>query len=395
MGMAKARVLPEPVLARATMSRPWRAGSRQALWMGKRCVIPRACRASNVTADRGKLSSVMELSSMLLKSTLTVTGPGRASTAGRKRRRRSETAGHAGAEWMWTEAARRPQLPHPRGRRQRPCRGRPEPPWWPSWSGAAWPWPELPRQTPAAEATGQGSSAGRVPRKDMPQRKSLRTRESKCTPSGAGKAAGARAHPLAGPGHRRTRRLPEDDPSGHDGPRYRSRHVRSTGRRLRETRRRGRRGETGDGHRASLTSGSEGMRSSQVRIYARSVRVASVKSAPTRARLDASETSALKPRGRRCNQEPAYYILKRIHRMSKLAKIGPKRADAVCGLSSFTRSPLSAPPAQRCPWGRSPRALPGSLRMAARVAARREPWNPRRCPSRTSPPRWGGHRRRG
>lgn len=44
-GMAKARVLPEPVLARAMRSEPLMAGSNTVFWMGKRAVMPRSSRA--------------------------------------------------------------------------------------------------------------------------------------------------------------------------------------------------------------------------------------------------------------------------------------------------------------------------------------------------------------
>lgn len=56
-GSAKARVLPDPVLARPIRSRPLLAGSYTCFWMGNRLVIPRALRASSVTSERPQLSS--------------------------------------------------------------------------------------------------------------------------------------------------------------------------------------------------------------------------------------------------------------------------------------------------------------------------------------------------
>lgn len=54
-GRAKARVFPEPVLARARMSEPAMAGSKTTFWMGKSAWMPRASKAPTVTSESPQL----------------------------------------------------------------------------------------------------------------------------------------------------------------------------------------------------------------------------------------------------------------------------------------------------------------------------------------------------
>mmetsp|Transcript_9014 Transcript_9014/g.40605 ORF Transcript_9014/g.40605 Transcript_9014/m.40605 type:complete len:270 (+) Transcript_9014:1779-2588(+) len=59
MGREKPRVLPVPVLARPTTSRPSSAGARTSAWMGNRASMPRFFRAALVRSERAKLSTCM------------------------------------------------------------------------------------------------------------------------------------------------------------------------------------------------------------------------------------------------------------------------------------------------------------------------------------------------
>ena len=56
-GRAKARVLPEPVLARPIKSLPLAAGSYTCFWMGNREVMPLPPSAPMVSGERPQLTS--------------------------------------------------------------------------------------------------------------------------------------------------------------------------------------------------------------------------------------------------------------------------------------------------------------------------------------------------